>query len=155
MKPIQIKDCEHYSINEEGVVVNTESGRVLKTDLMKVGYKRITFWSKAQKRVRVTVHRLVAMHFIPNPEGKKMVNHKDGNKLNNHISNLEWCTCKENTRHAFDTGLRTGPNRLPDDVVRSIKKDRVLGLSSKELQKKYNLPKHRIDDINRYYKDIC
>lgn len=49
------------------------------------------------------IHRLVAERWIPNPDGKRTVNHKDGDKLNNHVSNLEWLTDSENNKHAFDS----------------------------------------------------
>lgn len=53
------------------------------------------------------VHRMIAIAFIPNPDNKKYVNHIDGNKLNNAVPNLEWCTHTENVRHAYATGLNT------------------------------------------------
>lgn len=53
------------------------------------------------------IHRLMCETFLPNPENKTHVNHKDGNKLNNHIENLEWATEQENSQHAVDTGLTT------------------------------------------------
>lgn len=53
------------------------------------------------------IHRLVALSFIPNPDNKKEVNHKDGNKQNNHVSNLEWVTSSENSKHDYRTGLQT------------------------------------------------
>lgn len=55
-----------------------------------------------------TIHRLVAAAFVDNPNGYNEVNHKDGNKKNNHSANLEWCTRSENVKHAFDTGLKFG-----------------------------------------------
>lgn len=57
------------------------------------------------KQKRFLVHRLIAMAYIPNPEQKPYVNHIDGNKKNNHIGNLEWCTSQENSRHAKKIGL--------------------------------------------------
>lgn len=56
-------------------------------------------------RFDTSIHRLVAMHFIPNPQNKEYVNHKDGDKLNNVVSNLEWVTKSEDVKHAHDTGL--------------------------------------------------
>lgn len=64
------------------------------------GYKSVGIRRKTHM-----VHRLVAQAFIPKPEGKDYVNHKDGNKLNNHVDNLEWCTIAENNQHARDNGL--------------------------------------------------
>lgn len=68
------------------------------------GYHKVKL-IKPEYSKTVVVHRLVAESFIFNSDNKPTVNHKDGNKSNNHVDNLEWCTYKENTRHAIDTGL--------------------------------------------------
>lgn len=97
---------DKYKISSSGVIKPVEN----KINNLKVtnfhGYKTINYKSKTHY-----VHRLVAKAFIPNPNNKPCVNHKDGNKLNNHIDNLEWCTYSENNKHAYRTGLKK-PNTI-------------------------------------------
>lgn len=61
---------------------------------------------------RESIHRLVAEHFLPNPDNLPEINHKDGNKLHNWVNNLEWCTHAENIQHAWDNGLIPMGNRI-------------------------------------------
>lgn len=80
-------------------------GRQLLTETTKDNYQRITLMREGVK-VRYQAHRLVALAFIPNPENKPFINHIDGDKSNNIIQNLEWCTASENITHADAIGLR-------------------------------------------------
>jgi hypothetical protein len=82
---------------------------ILKQKIRSRGYYTIRI-SENSKRKQLKVHRLVAQAFIPNPLNKPCVNHIDGNKLNNSITNLEWCTYKENYDHAITTGLMKTPS---------------------------------------------
>lgn len=79
-------------------------GKPMLTETTYDNYQRIVLMKNGVKR-RFMAHRLVALAFIPNPQNKPEVNHIDGNKSNNIVSNLEWCTASENTQHAFRTGL--------------------------------------------------
>lgn len=88
--------------------------RILKTK-NRQGYPRVILW-KSGKRHEVCVHRLVAQAFIPNPENKPFVNHKDGNRRNNHVDNLEWCTAQENAIHSV-TVLGNNPNKWSSTPV--------------------------------------
>lgn len=83
-------------------------GRVLKQKVGKDKSCRVSLY-KDKKEKTWLVHRLIAKTFIPEVEGKDYINHIDGNRLNNDVTNLEWCNHKENNNHAFDTGLiKTG-----------------------------------------------
>lgn len=94
-----------YEISYNGDIRNMR-GLILKTYVINSGYQCLKL-HKDGERTSVLVHRMVAFTFIDNdaPETKIEVNHKDGNKNNNHYSNLEWATSKENITHAFDLGL--------------------------------------------------
>lgn len=89
----------------------------LLTETTKDNYQRITLMKEGVKQ-RFQAHRLVAITFIPNPENKPCVNHKDGNKSNNCVENLEWCTPSENTLHAIKTGLIDPSKHHPSNAKR-------------------------------------
>ena len=89
-----------YSISEYGDV--RVSNKLMKPDITYKGYKKITLSGK-----KWYIHRLVAILWIDNPDNKPQVNHKDKNKLNNHYSNLEWCTNIENAIHADNKTIKT------------------------------------------------
>ena len=91
-----ISDIEEYEISNDGRVRNKSSGKILKTQFNP--YERLTLISNGKSVLRY-VHRLVAEAFIPNICNKSHVNHIDENKRNNHMSNLEWVTVKENNQH--------------------------------------------------------
>lgn len=81
--------------------------KILKPKLTKKGYLEASLYKEGGHK-SFALHRLVAEAFIPNPNNYPTINHMDGNKQNNNISNLEWCTYKENIIHAYRTGLKHG-----------------------------------------------
>lgn len=112
------------------------------------------------------IHRLVAKCFIENPRGHKEVNHKDGNKENNTVENLEWCTRSENNRHAFKTGLRSYEElkamakmprytrrKLTSEQVREIRKSNK---SDTEISRIYGLSRGAVYSIKKgkTYKEV-
>ena len=96
MKPI--KDFDNYEIDTEGNVYNIITKKVLKGSIGENGYKYYRLSKNGQKKM-FYAHRLVAETYLSNPDNLPVVNHLDGNKLNNNVNNLEWTTYSENTKH--------------------------------------------------------
>ena len=95
----------NYYISKDGIVINIKTNRQLKYQLDKNGYFRVNLYNK-ENQTKQSVHRLVALAYLENNNDLPQVNHKDGNKQNNNVENLEWCSAKENVNHAFRTGLK-------------------------------------------------
>lgn len=97
------KYTKQYVIFENGVVKSLVNNNLLKPRKNPNGYMIVTLGKE-----QLSVHRLVAIHFIANPYSLTQVNHRDGNKENNHVNNIEWCTAEQNMQHALESGLRSG-----------------------------------------------
>ena len=138
---------EDYTITRDGKVVNNHTGRIVKPQKNGTGYYRVSIGGKLQ-----FVHRLVAIKYIPNPENKSQVNHKDGNKTNNCAENLEWVTNKENCIHALKNGwMRIEENhqfaKLKRNQVAFIKSHEEM--SRNELAELFGVSPRTISDIRQ------
>lgn len=102
--------------------LKTNNGRVLKSSQIKNGYLRVDL-SKNGKSSHQLIHRLIALAFIPNEQDKPCVNHKDRNRTNNEVLNLEWVSYSENTQHAIKNGSSMRPKYL--DARQQISKEEV------------------------------
>ena len=119
----------NYEVSDDGQVRNYKTKKLLKQGVNKsYPYARVSFSLGCSGTPKIMfIHRLVAEAFINNPENKPQVNHIDGNKLNNSVSNLEWVTAKENTEHAWKTGLQ----KMTDEQRAKISSTRIRNRLSK------------------------
>lgn len=160
MNWIDLKGYEGiYQFNESGEVRSVDrvdirgrnlKGKVLSRYLTSRGYPAVCIY-KDGKSTTKEIHRIIAEHFIPNPDNKPEVNHKDGNKLNHCISNLEWVTTRENLLHARATGLfipakgeRQGNSKLTKDNVLSIRADTR---THREIAADFGIVRQSVSDI--------
>lgn len=96
-----------YFISENGECFNSNTKKYLKGQISNSGYLNFSLTMPDKTKKRLYAHRLVAIAYIENDNPLATeVNHKDGNKLNNHVNNLEWVTPSENQRHAVNSGLK-------------------------------------------------
>lgn len=100
-----VKRYGNVGVTKDGIVYKLTTGNALKPAIDKYGYARVSFRDAFNRSINIGVHRLVGLAYLDNPEDKPQINHIDGNKLNNHVSNLEWNTGRENTNHAYDNWL--------------------------------------------------
>ena len=117
----EIKGFEDsYLISNHGRVYSLITRKQRKIQVRKPdGYNMVSLW-KNNRGVNCYVHRLVLQHFSESPEDET-VNHKDGNKSNNHISNLEWMSYADNNTHAIKNGLANHKHLKPENNVTSMK----------------------------------
>ena len=109
-----IRGHPNYKVSDDGHIYNKD-GHQMRYKLDKDGYCIVRITENRQV-YHLKLHRIVAEHFIPNPDGLPQVNHNDGNKENCAVYNLEWCTDSDNTKHSYDTGL----HKVPDVIQMTI-----------------------------------
>lgn len=110
---------KEYEVSRLGGVRNRKTKKELKLITHSTGYQVVNIFTKTLSRKQYLVHRLVAGQFIDNPQNKPQINHKDGNKINNKVENLEWVTAAENIQHAIDTGLEK-ENKVTTDMKKEL-----------------------------------
>ena len=149
-----------YTVKPNGDIISyvrVSSGKKLKPQKHTHGYRYVTLVKGGEKKNHL-IHRLVGEAFIPNPENKRTINHKDGDKTNNHVDNLEWATYSENNQHGIDSGLigradlkgsKNSQSKLTENDVRKIHDMLKDGLSYGEIADMYNVTNELIGMINR------
>jgi hypothetical protein len=150
-----------YFVSEDGGVFR--DGKELSTSLTNKGYK--TFRSSVNNvRKHISIHRAVATLYVPNPDNLPEVDHKDTNKMNNHYTNLEWVSTKENRDRAIRNGLmKVGTDyehtKLSEDDVKYIRDNYIPKhpeLGGRALSKKFGIGSAQISRIvnNRRWKHL-
>lgn len=149
-----IPGFSNYQINREGEVISSMRGspKRLKPNARRHGYLAVAL-SDGKIQKAFSIHRLVAITFIPNPENKPCVNHINGIKTDNRAVNLEWCTQSENAKHSFRIGTQSNkgerhPSRiLTAQQAKEIRELALSGLPQKEIGEKYGVTFYTVSKI--------
>jgi len=146
---------DYFQVSNTGKIYSKRTNKELKYSVTQKGYCVFVtrFNGRNSPAKCFKIHILVAKAFIDNPENKLTVNHIDGNKLNNNVSNLEWATMSEQLKHAAELGLRQ-PKKGHDHIQSKLTKDDVKYIrenhhqfSSRKLAKLFNVSKTTILSI--------
>jgi hypothetical protein len=148
-----------YEVSDQGRVkrikpeYNTYVGKILSGGIEKNGYRVVLLYDNG-KRKMFKVHRLVAIAFVPNPENKPQINHKNAIKLDNRAENLEWSTCQENITHAVNKGLwnaakgeQHGQAKLKDIQIPTIRSLLKIGYTCNDISVQFKVSRITIEDI--------
>lgn len=154
-KPLKgiVQNGDNYEVSSLGNIRNVRKGNILKLGYFRTGYVSVSL-NQDSKAKKYSVHRLVALAFIPNPENKPQVNHKNGVKDDNRLVNLEWMTQSENQIHAYAQGLQlvargskvTGSKLTAEQVV-DIKRKMASNVADRSIAEGLNVSIGTIRDI--------
>ena len=151
----QFQSNPDYYVDSKGNIYNSKL-QLMRKSYYPHGYQKATVikpkGTSGGKYKNYQVHRLVALHFLPG-DSSLDINHKDGNKANNDVSNLEWVTKSQNIRHALDTGL--SPERgeshhaakFSEDLINQVREDLDKGMRVKDVVKKYGISQPHVSSI--------
>jgi hypothetical protein len=154
---------EYYQRKDSNKLTRrSRKGKMLTTKTDRYGYEVLHLRKDGEVNIYPTVHRLVAEAFIDNPDNKPTVNHKDCDKKNNVVSNLEWNTISENTKHASDNGLlkptvvsmkgdKNISFKMFPDVVEKMFKLLSQGIIKKDVAKEIGVT---VSTVERYIKNV-
>ena len=141
-----IKNYEDYLVNENGDIFSKKSNKLLKPRESKNGYLYVILYTNGKPKT-LKIHRLVAMTFLNNSNNLPQVNHIDGNKLNNNVDNLEWCTATQNNKHAWKLGSNENTRAAARQNCKNVGK--IYG----KIYGKLNA-KHLDDNLKELFDDI-
>jgi hypothetical protein len=130
-----------YQVSNIGRIKSLRKGLILKSSINAAGYRHNTFSVNGSFKT-LHLHRMLAIAFIENPNKYLVVNHKDGNKTNNNLDNLEWVTYSENTRHGYRIGLMKNPTKGTSVATSRLNNSQVLEIRDKYIP--YKNPMNKI-----------
>ncbi len=149
----RVKSLGRAIVDKYGYIQRISTDKLLKLTQEKSGYLSVVFNNKGFSKKKL-VHRVVAIHFLNNPQEKPQVNHKDGIKNNCHFLNLEWATISENTQHAYNSGLikkrfneDCNLTTISNNKIDEIKNLLLLGFRNCEISKMTGICKPTISSI--------